>query len=146
MSEPPDLEVSFPQLAIDGYRLTSPATPDYNCIAWAAKDVTRFWWPDPWNQYYWPPNAAREVTLQAFEQAYGTLGFEKCEAGSLEPGFEKIAIYTKSSVPFHAARQLPDGCWTSKLGSREDIEHDKISGVEGHEYGTVSMFMKRLFQ
>jgi len=98
------------------------------------------------NQSYWPPDAAREVTLQAFEQAYGTLGFEKCDTGGLESGFEKIAIYTKSSAPTHAARQLPDGCWTSKLGRCEDIQHDTISGVEGHEYGTVSAFMKRLCQ
>jgi hypothetical protein len=42
----------------------------------------------------------------------------------------------------HAARQLPGGRWTSKLGNREDIEHD-LNAVSGEAYGTVVMVLKR---
>ncbi|MCG8587287.1 MAG: hypothetical protein MI757_21490 [Pirellulales bacterium] len=43
----------------------------------------------------------------------------------------------------HAARQLPDGRWTSKLGKAEDIEHDSANDVAGGLYGEVVEFMKR---
>ncbi|MCI0364369.1 MAG: hypothetical protein L0219_10830 [Phycisphaerales bacterium] len=42
----------------------------------------------------------------------------------LEPGLEKVALFADSFYYTHAARQLPTGPWTSKLGKAEDIEHD----------------------
>jgi len=33
----------FPRLTAARYRVTSPATTDYNCVAWAAGD-TEHWW------------------------------------------------------------------------------------------------------
>jgi hypothetical protein len=44
----------------------------------------------------------------------------------------------------HAARQLPDGQWTSKLGKYVDIEHSAPEDVAGGVYGEVMQFMKRL--
>ncbi len=46
-------------------------------------------------------------------------------------------------VPEHAARQLANGRWTSKLGRAEDIEH-QLHDLEGEVYGTVALLMKRL--
>ena len=43
----------------------------------------------------------------------------------------------------HAARQLPDGWWTSKLGPDEDILHRTPQGLAGDLYGHVRMVMKR---
>jgi hypothetical protein len=43
----------------------------------------------------------------------------------------------------HAARQLPSGAWTSKLGDWEDIEHNALSGLESSFYGRVSIILKR---
>jgi len=43
----------------------------------------------------------------------------------------------------HAARQLPDGKWTSKLGQLEDITHGTTDVIEGGDYGEVVQFMKR---
>lgn len=37
-------------------------------------------------------------------------------------------------IPSHAARQLPNGRWTSKCGQAEDIEHD-LRDLEGRLYG-----------
>jgi hypothetical protein len=45
-------------------------------------------------------------------------------------------------VPTHAARLLPSGLWTSKLGEWEDIEHDLLA-LEGDVYGTVALLLKR---
>jgi hypothetical protein len=44
--------------------------------------------------------------------------------------------------PTHAARQLDNGRWTSKLGELEDIEHS-LRDLEGAAYGTVVQVMKR---
>jgi len=31
----------FPRLTPENHRITSPADPEYNCIAWSAGDITR---------------------------------------------------------------------------------------------------------
>lgn len=136
-------ESDFPNLQEAGYLVTSEVTPQYNCIAWAAGDDGRWWWPDPMEQAYWPPDIPREETLDAFIQTYAKLGSQPCENEELEPAYEKIALFASSNgVPTHAARQLPNGSWTSKLGRQEDIEHS-LEGVEGPAYGTVVRFMRR---
>ena len=136
------LLADFPRLADEGVRETSPATPNYNCIAWAAGDTSRWWEPDSWGDYYWPPGVPREMTVAAYAKAYETLGFEVCSDGSLEPDFEKVALYATGQEPMHAARQLPNGRWTSKLGPNVDIEH-AVEGLAGGGYGDVVLFMKR---
>jgi hypothetical protein len=139
------LEVAFPNLQGTGYDITSPATPDYNCIAWAAGDTARWWWPNPWF-YYWPQGSPLEETLAAFVQAFATLGFIPCDDDTVEPGFEKIAIYVNSQgKPTHAARQLHNGRWSSKLGREVDIEHSLV-GLTNSEYGSVAQILKRPFE
>ena len=92
---------------------------------------------------FWPDNVSREVTLEAFIEAFGLLGYSPCANGDYEDGFEKVAVFLNSEKgPEHMARQLDSGKWTSKLGRFEDIEHD-LAGVEGKEYGKVAQFLKR---
>jgi hypothetical protein len=83
----------------------------------------------------------------ACEKAYETMGFTRCYDGTLESGFEKVAIFTKdgtsNSKLLHAARQRYDGTWTSKLGQSFDITHYLVEGVEGPAYGKVASFMQR---
>src|SRR5262249_20614921 len=137
------LEDIFPGLREANYRVTSPPEKRYNCIAWAAGDQSEWWWPVPVGPYYWPKSVPRVVTLEAFHEAFATLGYVVCEQTEYEPEFEKIAIYaTADRVPQHAARQLPGGRWTSKLGRMEDIEH-ALSDLEGAVYGSVVLIMKR---
>lgn len=139
-----DLERLFPLLAGASYEITSPAQPDYNCIAWAAGDDSRWWWPDEFYQYYWPDIAPRRPTLDAFVQAFLTLGFEVCDDPGLESGWEKVAIYAKDDgSPTHAARQLANGTWTSKLGNLEDINHPGLDHVSGRDYGRPVLFLRR---
>ena len=69
-----------------------------------------------------------------------------CSDGTPEDGFEKIAIYAtgpSNTKPSHAARQLANGKWTSKLGQVEDIEHDTVTAIEGPLYGLVVRYLKR---
>ena len=76
-------------------------------------------------------------------------GFEPCENGDHEEGFEKIALYVnKAGKVTHAARQLDSGKWTSKLGNLEDIEHASLRSLEDAgtnltDYGSVAGFLKR---
>ena len=49
-------------------------------------------------------------------------------------GVRKVVLYADGNEWTHAARQLPSGRWTSKLGDYEDIEHDTLDGFEEH-YG-----------
>jgi hypothetical protein len=70
--QPADL----PSLNDENCAITSPVTGHYNCIAWAAGEDFRWWWPDPLFIGYWPAAPVpREVTLAAFEAAYATLGY-----------------------------------------------------------------------
>src|ERR1035441_9994296 len=58
-SWPPD---NFPDLKSPDYKVTSPATRRYNCLAWAAGETGRRWEPDPLGIYYWPPRVPRVRT------------------------------------------------------------------------------------
>ncbi len=60
------IEQSFPNLQRCGYSVTSPATLDYNCIAWAANDTEAWWEPDPLDLSYWPLGIPRSYTLDAY--------------------------------------------------------------------------------
>jgi hypothetical protein len=137
-----EILAEFPNLASETFSETSGKDPFYNCIAFAASETRKVWWPFP-KKAFWPSGVPRELTLNAFRAAYGTLGFEECNRGDLEEGFEKVAIYTLREKPTHAARQLPDGRWASKLGREEDIEHETVKGVSGDRYGEVATYLKR---
>ena len=84
-----------------------------------------------------------QETLDAFIKAFGTLGFIPCADPHMEHGYEKVALYVdENGKPTHAARQLPNNRWTSKLGSGKDIEHE-LEGVTGSVYGSVTQVLKR---
>jgi hypothetical protein len=131
----------FPNLNPETAAKKSEATPKYNCIAFAASDVDECWWPS--DDGFWPDGIAREETLGAFVAAFETLGYELCAAGNLEAGVEKIAIYAIGDAPSHAARQLHDGTWVSKLGALEDIQHETLAELDGTAYGRVVSILKR---
>jgi hypothetical protein len=137
----------FPNLTDTNCSVTSPVTRRYNCIAWAAKNNTRWWWPDPFGIGYWPL-AERRVTFDCFVKAFESLGYRVCLSDALEEGFEKIAIYgikspDGSALPTHAALQLNNGEWTSKLGQFEDISHKSAEDLIGPVYGRPLVFMSR---
>ena len=138
-----DLRAAFPEFTPENYSPASPATEDYNCIAFAAGDQGHWWWPDRAGTSYWPASAVREETITAFRQAFAALGYGPCTNAELETGFEKIALYAIGGTPTHAARQLPNGRWVSKLGELEDIEHASLEILAGPLYGEVAAVLRR---
>lgn len=135
--------IAFPNLNPTNHRVIGPATPNYNCIAWAGHDTTRWW--QPGSQYYWPlPATEADCGVGDLVMVFASLGFIECEDGQAEANVEKIAICARAQFEYtHAARQLPSGKWTSKLGREELIEHDTPEDVAGGVYGTLFQFMKR---
>jgi hypothetical protein len=139
----PELEFKWPNLSGTDYRVTSPKSQEYNCFAYAAGETDRWWQATPGDFFYWPDGVPQEETLEAYIQAYQTVGYEPCDRDDLEPGFEKIALYVDSeNTPTHAARLSPNGNWTSKLGWLEDIEHE-LDALTGDRYGIVGKILKR---
>lgn len=132
----------FPRLTPANHRVTSPATVDYNCVAWAAGDTKHWWQP---GEFWHPPDCHQEdFGIRALEQAFALLGYAGSSMDAdLEQGFEKAALYGSGFVYTHAARQLPTGTWTSKMGKAVDVEHDHPDDVAGGLYGEVVQIMKR---
>ena len=133
----------FPRLQREPFEVSSPRTTGYNCIGWAAGDNQNWWWPVG---KYWPGGVLRDDSVTAFTTAFATCGYECCDSANLEPGYEKIVLYAdeQQGRVTHAARQLPDGRWTSKLGPQWDINH-LLEGVCGPApaYGRVAQILRR---
>jgi hypothetical protein len=137
------LEELFPGLRPGTYLITSPVDEDYNCIAWSVGNTHDWLWPGDPAISVWPAELRREETLTAFQDLFGRYGFETCTTEEFEPGVEKVALFaTADSCPTHAARQLPTGRWTSKLGKSEDIEHD-LHALAREVYGAVVRVFRR---
>lgn len=137
------IEKQFPKLRLHGYRITSSEDQRYNCIAFAAGDQQRFWWPNGVKPYYWPAGFPLVETVENFVHVFESLGYESCESAELEPGFQKVAIYALGSAPKHAARQTAEGKWLSKLGPNVDIEHNTLDALTGLTYGAVARLLRR---
>lgn len=160
----PDLrEKNFPLLTRELYEVVGDANADYNCIAFAAGDTTRWWEPDPLGVYYWPI-ANREYTVPCYSEMFESLGYERCRCSLRKRRFEKIALYhdpvgcvatlfqaaVLPNTPTHAARQFSSGYWRSKLGPWELIEHKTLKCLNGTDrtgrrtsYGEPIRFFKR---
>jgi hypothetical protein len=152
VSELARVKARFQRLGQDpSCTITSPTDPQYNCIAWAAEDSTHWWWPVPPGLVptragvYWPPGVPQTGALSDFQEAFELRGYEVCSEIAHEPGFLKVAFYVDASGdPTHAARELPSGEWTSKLGDWVDVTHGNPDGVGGTSgYGTVALVMRR---
>ena len=124
------------------FRPTSLSCRHYNCIAWAAGDSKRRW--EHQAGYKWP-KAPRTEDIESLVAVFAGLGYSKCDDGSLEAGFEKVVLYVHFLRPrwTHAARQLPNGMWTSKIGHLEDVQHRTPECLQSGDYGRVHSYMRR---
>lgn len=132
---------SFPHLLPATYQIMSPPTSQYNCIAWAAEDDTRWWWPTV--PHHWPAGVPMDVTVAAFVQAFGMPGYLPCADELLEAGYLKVAFYAIGPTVTHAARQLSSWRWTSKVGYDGDIDHGTPDVICGPASGAVVPFLRR---
>ena len=130
----------FPN-ASQGCEERSPQSRLYNCIAFTAGDTKRNWWPN--EMAHWPEDVPIKETVNSFLKLYQSLGYINCNDGSLENDFEKVAIYALKNKVTHAARQLPNGNWVSKIGHNVDVEHVTVEKLDGPLYGKVVRYLKR---
>lgn len=149
-----DVISEFPGLRYDNhFEVTSPIDPSYNCIAWAYQIKGRWMWPPAGVPVsldavtYWPDDNA-STNVEKFVDAFRQKGYEICDDALFEEGYRKIALYVSPGTNncTHAARQLSNGFWTSKLGSEYDIQHSTPKEIEGRWYGEVYCYMKKMFQ
>lgn len=137
------LEKLFPNLNPSNHQKTSPETSIYNCIAWAMGIDDAWWEPLSNAGYYWPEKKIGDYSIRTLKKIFERSGYEECSNSDYESGYEKIAIYGNENEYTHAARQLKNGKWTSKIGALQDIEHDSLEALIGNEYGVVKHIMKR---
>ena len=133
------IEDFLPTLAAAGYEITSEPSERYNCVAWAA-GYTNDWWSHL-PGYFWP--ARRSPEIEALMEVFTGLGFSTCDSDRKETGYNKVALYARDGRWTHAARQLENGHWTSKLGPDEDIIHPSPEDPTGALYGDVHCIMRR---
>ena len=137
-----EIEGLFPNLGRSGYEITGEASDEYNCIAWALRTTSPWWgYQDPGD--YWPPTLPRNQEIGTLMDLFADEGFTLCEDDTLESGYEKIALYAFVGQFTYVARQLEDGRWTSKLGTREVITHPSLSSLSEGYYGEVHCIMRR---
>ena len=122
---------------------TSGQTSLYNCIAYSVWNEFTYIWPDPDEEYAWPPTIPRNDSIEAFLEFYRLCGFEQCVDIVPEPGHEKIIIYELNGRVAHAARQLNDRQWTSKVGDLTDVMHINPEVVESERNGYPTYAVRR---
>jgi hypothetical protein len=128
-------------LVAAGYKITSDPTEEENCIGHAAGRPNEWWDPD--EDQIWPDGVPRDYTVESLVLAFATLDYALCDSAGNEPGYEKVAIYSDDDEYTHAARQLEDGSWSSKLGPDDDINHPTLESLADGTYGKVVRVMKR---
>jgi hypothetical protein len=126
-----DQRRSFPRLG-DRFEVLGPATVTYNCICWSLGGN---------NTWVWPRGPGQPVTLADFDALYSYYGFRRV-AGldyTRQKGIDKVVVFAVSrdgkAEITHACKQLPDGSWSSKLGSLPLIRHLRPDDVAGPTYG-----------
>ncbi len=90
--------------------------------------------------------------MEAFVEMFESLGYKECKedirlAVSSEPKFEKVVIYytllgnpdVLRFSPTHAALQIENGLWKSKIGEHEDIEHANVDCLNGEDVTGVTL-------
>lgn len=146
-----DLAYHFPNLLEEHVQISSPENDIYNCISWAAAGDPE-WILYPWFWLWpvsidgtqkWPVDCEDGLSEAAFYAMFQKYGYSPCDSGEPEEGMEKAALYLLDGVPTHAARQLHNGKWTSKLGFWIDIIHETPALLFGPTYGYELKFVKR---
>lgn len=135
------LTAAFPKLESEGFEIVGEPTTEYNCIAYAAGDTTEWWWPN--GTGYWPPWATLDNRMESLKEAFVGIGYELCDDAYAEAGYQKVALYEIEGRFQHAALQMFNGTWRSKMGEGPVIEHSNPESLSGEVYGHATVFMRR---
>ena len=131
----------FPRLSNETFEIVAQPSIQYNCIAYAAGDVSE-WWENAEDQY-WPDHATRSDRIESLIEVFAGLGFERCQDSSLESGYQKVALYEDDGLWEHAAVQTSNGRWRSKMGPGPVIEHRSPESLSDGIYGSPTIYMRR---
>lgn len=132
---------AFPLLG-NNFAVVSNSSARYNCIAHSLGIHNR--WIDPQTG----PAGKR---LAPMDRLYAARGYHR--AAGLDfgrrQGQQKVVVYAvrdasgKITRVTHAALQMPDGTWTSKLGQLPLIRHASPQALAGPEYGVpVAVYVR----
>ena len=93
----------------------------------------------------WPHCNDGKTDIKTFIEAFTENGFEVCNDNLEENHTQKVALYCYPGTfeCTHAARQLSNGLWTSKLGESNDIQHSTPYTIQGRIYGNVACILRR---
>ncbi len=132
----------FPLLTKSNHVITSPKDQSYNCIAWSLKFNACWFWPSAFPAY-WPIPHNGQATLATFSAMYAHYGYTLTASFTYQPNFARIAVYVLNGKITHAAYQVNEVMWASKLGSEEDILHE-LHALDGPTYGQPLHFFEKL--
>jgi hypothetical protein len=135
------VDKSFPNSLLEPFKITSPETASYNCLAWALNDTSKWYEND--DDYYWFEGIEKNNTLETIQKIFVNFGFIKTENTEYQVGIERIALFSKDNIECtHLARQQDKDQWTSKLGSSYDVNHT-LKSIENGIYGNVVIIMEK---
>ena len=135
---------AFPNLTNEGFEIVDRPSERYNCIAYAVGDTMKWWWPDGIN--YWPPWATETNRIDSLKEAFAGLGYEQCDHSDTEVGYQRVALFEVNGEMKHAAVQMPNGRWRSKMGQGPVIEHRSPESLSYGIYGGPTAFMRRALE
>ena len=99
------LAKAFPRLSSEGFEIIDEPSDRYNCIAYAAGDIS-VWW-DHNEDHYWPPSATQSNSIESLKEVFIGLGFEQCAESTLEDDYVKVALYEEQGMWKHARHYKP---------------------------------------
>lgn len=131
----------FPLLT-DYELIPNSESMEYNCISHTLNINNDISWPFD-NNNYWP--VSRNLTKESFDKFYEFHGFEKMNLldFSYDSKYIKVALYTNKGIPTHAAIQVDEFFWESKIGELGIIKHDLFE-IEDNVYGEVAQIYRKL--
>lgn len=125
------------------FKLLSPFSFQYNCIAFAM-GMTDRWVDDSDIAWHWWPPIEKGPSVDHLKRAFRYFGFEECGMDdSIDELYDKIAIYHLAGRWTHAAKIVAAGIYHSKFGESYDGCHSS-GGVLRAQYGDVCLIMRRL--
>ena len=71
------------------------------------------------------------------------LGYEQSDRSDTEVGYQRVALYEVNGEMKHAALQMPNGRWRSKIGKGPVIEDSSPELLADGIYGTPTTIMRR---
>ncbi|MDE0679745.1 MAG: hypothetical protein OXI11_05965 [Gammaproteobacteria bacterium] len=81
--------------------------------------------------------------IESLVEMFTGLEYEQCNDSNTEIGYEKVALYENEGEFEHAALQMPNGRWRSKMGEGPVIEHPNPESLAGGVYGSPAIYMRR---